>query len=65
MWKLFQNNDFLNNFHFNDPIVTSQPDIIWTFIVIVFTKNERSCIQITLGNRFLSIYRDRRGVLKI
>lgn len=46
-------NYFFNSFYVNYSITAKFSDIILTFLVIVFTKNELCCIKIKLGSQSL------------
>lgn len=61
-WKsVVPSNYFCSNFYVHFSIATIFSEAIWAFIVIVFTTNELSCIEITLEVRF---FIDLRGDLK-
>lgn len=52
-WKsVVPSNYFCSNFYVHFSIATIFSEAIWAFIVIVFTTNELSCIEITLEVRF-------------
>lgn len=57
LMEWLENHNFLNNFYFNYPIASKFSENIWALIVIVFAKNEYSCIKI----QFLLTYDSIKG----